>query len=63
MGAAKPTPAAIRRAIQAMEEAGKPVEGLRVMGDGSVFILASIDRAPLPSPKGEVDAWDEATGL
>lgn len=63
MGASRPTPAAIRRAIEGMKSAGLPVEGCRVMRDGSVLILANADSGAIASPKSEVDAWDEATGL
>ena len=62
MGAAKPTPAAIRRTIEGMQSAGIPVEGCRVMRDGSVLVLASVERLPIPSTESEVEAWDRATG-
>ncbi|REF70366.1 hypothetical protein BDD41_3098 [Paracoccus versutus] len=62
MGAPRPTPAAIRRTIEGMRAAGLPVEGCRVLRDGSVIILASVDAAPIPSTESEVDAWDKATG-
>lgn len=45
MGAPRPTPAAIRRTIEGMRAAGLPVEGCRVLRDGSVIILASVENA------------------
>ena len=60
MSAAKPTPAAIRRAIEGMQQAGLPVEGLRILRDGSVMVLATVEKTALPSTENEVDAWDRA---
>lgn len=42
MPAPRPTPAAIRRAIEAMQAAGLTVGGLRILRDGSVMVLRDI---------------------
>lgn len=62
MPAAKPTPAAIRRAIEAMQAAGLAVGALDVMRDGTVRIVASDQVRALTSSKTEEDEWDAATG-
>lgn|GEM_PF-4464953 len=63
MGAPKPTPAAIRRAIEGMMQAGLPIAGVEVFDGGRFRVLAGEAHQNLPSAKSEVDEWDRATGL
>lgn len=63
MAAARPTPAAIRRAIEAMLAAGLDVGSVVVQRDGSVRIVASGEDQDIASlPDNEEAAWDAATG-
>lgn len=63
MTVSTPTQAAIKRGIAALEGAGKPVTGLRIMRDGSVMILATDTQTDLASePETGEDAWDKAIG-
>jgi len=63
MAAARPTPAAIRRAIEAMRAAGLDVGSVVVQRDGSVRIVASRGDQDIASPPdSEEAAWDAAMG-
>lgn len=67
MGAPKFTPAAIRRAIAGVREAGNQPAGVEVRPDGSFYVaIVAPGSGPLlpSSPAGEedVDAWDRRLG-
>ncbi len=56
MGQARPTQAAIMRAITAYEKAGKDVGPVEIGADGSITIYPA-EVKPKAKPKGPV-AWD-----
>lgn len=62
MPAARPTEAAIARAIRGVEKAGLSVCGVDFLGDGQFRVLVGEPSQPLASPGAseEERAWEEA---
>lgn len=60
MGAPRPTPAAIRRAIEGMQAAGTPVGGCQILRDGSVLVLRDSDPR-LPTTADTLDSAPKDT--
>ena len=59
MPAARPTEAALARAIRAAKREGCGVVEVR---EGTIRILVNETEAPLTSPEPEVSGWDETLG-
>jgi hypothetical protein len=46
----------VKRAVKAVEAAGKPVRGVRFMADGGFEVVVG---APATAPEAEVNPWDK----
>ncbi|MBZ4690922.1 MAG: hypothetical protein JG765_2173 [Cereibacter sp.] len=57
MPAANPTKAALLRAIEAWKAAGLQIGGMEVLKDGTIRILAAMDKTPEPAHRKGPKPW------